>query len=231
MEEIKQIFERNNIFINSDQIKQFEDYYQLLLIWNQKFNLTAITDKKDVIIKHFLDSLKGLALINDNSKIIDIGAGAGFPSIPLKILNPSLDITLVDSVNKKVTFLNEVIDKLNLKNIRAIHSRIEDLAHQINYRESFDFVLARAVAKLNTLCEYALPFLKQNGKFLAYKSEDIEQEIQLSKNAINTLGGKIEKIVDCDFENMVRKILVINKLSATSSTYPRKNNKPRTAPL
>ena len=229
--ELKKIFKKYQINLSDEQCESFEKYYNLLIEWNKKFNLTSITDRDEVILKHFLDSCVTIMMINDNSYIIDIGAGAGFPSIPLKILNPTLKLVLVDSVNKKITFLNEIIKQLNLKNTIAIHERIEDIAHKEIYREKFDYVVSRAVASLNTLSEYALPFLKLDGIFLAYKSFDVESEINNSKNAITLLGGKLENIIIKNLENLSRKIVVIKKINLTQKLYPRSKNKPRTNPL
>ncbi len=229
--ELKKIFKKYQINLSDEQCESFEKYYNLLIEWNKKFNLTSITDRDEVILKHFLDSCVTTMMINDNSYIIDIGAGAGFPSIPLKILNPTLKLVLVDSVNKKITFLNEIIKQLNLKNTIAIHERIEDIAHKEIYREKFDYVVSRAVASLNTLSEYALPFLKLDGIFLAYKSFDVESEINNSKNAITLLGGKLENIIIKNLENLSRKIVVIKKINLTQKLYPRSKNKPRTNPL
>ncbi len=229
--ELKKIFKKHQINLSDEQCESFEKYYNLLIEWNKKFNLTSITERDEVILKHFLDSCVTIMMINDNSYIIDIGAGAGFPSIPLKILNPTLKLVLVDSVNKKITFLNEIIKQLNLKNTIAIHERIEDIAHKEIYREKFDYVVSRAVASLNTLSEYALPFLKLDGIFLAYKSFDVESEINNSKNAIALLGGKLENIIIKNLENLSRKIVVIKKINLTQKLYPRSKNKPRTNPL
>lgn len=227
---INEIFNKYNISLTEDQVKKFVKYYNLLIQWNKKFNLTAITEVKDVIVKHFLDSVLPYKKIKDNSTLIDIGTGAGFPGIPLKILNDSLKITLVDSLNKRVTFLNEVIKELNLKNITAIHSRCEDLA-KTNKRESFDYATSRAVAKLNTLSEYCAPFLKNNGFFIAYKSENYIEEIESSKNAFCILNLKIDKIENYVIENNTRNIIFIKKLKNINKIYPRDKNKPKTNPL
>ena len=228
---IKEVFLRNNISLTNEQIDKFKIYYNLLTEWNKKFNLTSILDEEDVLKKHFLDSAVACKFLKDTSYVLDIGAGAGFPSIPLKILNPSLKIILVDSVNKKVNFLNEVINSLDLKSVTAIHTRIEDLAHKDEYREKFDYVVARAVAQLNTLSEYSLPFLKINGKTILYKSDDIDEELKKSIKGISLLGGKIEKIEEVYFEDFSRKIVFIDKINNTPKKYPRSGNKPRTNPL
>ena len=181
------LYEKYRNIQDKKTISLFKLYYELLTEWNGKFNLTAITEKQDVEIKHFADSLAAIDIISGN--IIDIGAGAGFPSVPLKIVNPSLKVTMADSSNKRITFLNEVIEKLELKDIKAVHIRAED----IKEREYYDFAVARAVAPLCTLVEYLLPFVKVGGKMIAYKSDNIKDEIEQAKNAVKILGGaKIE---------------------------------------
>ena len=230
-EEIEIAFSKQNIKLNNEQKEKFYNYYLLLLEWNKKFNLTAITEKRDVIYKHFLDSVSAYNIIEQNAFVLDVGAGAGFPSLPLKILRPDLKIVMLDSVNKKITFLQEVIKNLKLNSIEAIHTRAEDLAQKKEYRECFDCVVSRAVSKLNTLCEYTLPFLKQNGKLIAYKSMEAEEEIQEAKNALNIIGGKITEIKDVSYEENNRKLIVVLKTFKTPSKYPRGGNKPRLQPL
>lgn len=230
-EEIENAFSKQNINLTNLQKEQFYNYYSMLVEWNQKFNLTAITEKKDVIYKHFLDSVSAYNLLKENSYILDVGAGAGFPSLPLKILRPDLKIVMLDSVNKKITFLQEVIKNLKLNNVVALHTRAEDLAQKKEYRENFDYVVSRAVSKLNTLCEYTLPFLKQNGKLVAYKSVDSELEILEAKNALNILGGKVEEVKDVSYEDNDRKLIIVLKTFKTPNKYPRGGNKPRLQPL
>ncbi len=229
--EIKNVFLKNKIQLNEQQIILFEKYFNLLILWNDKINLTTITKQNEVIIKHFLDSCLTINLIKDNSKIIDIGAGAGFPSIPLKILNPTLEVVLIDSVNKKVNFINEVIKTLDLSNIKVFHYRAEDLAYKNEYRENFDYVVSRAVAALNVLCEYSIPFLKVGGKLLAYKSIDYLNEINLAKNAIIVLNSKVEDVLKLNIENNERNIIIIKKVGKSPKKYPRQKNKPRLLPL
>lgn len=231
--EIKENMKKININITDMQIEKFFKYMNLLIEWNKKINLTAIIEPNDIIIKHFVDCGTLLKYLNSNEKVIDIGTGAGFPGIPLKILDESLDITLVDSLNKRVNFLNEVVSNLNLHKINVIHSRAEDLARNMEYREKFDKVVSRAVANLTTLSEYDLPFLKIKGKFLGMKSFEIEEEIENARKAIEILGGKIEKVdrfnlIDSDIG---RSIVIISKKNRTPKQYPRKAGKPLKEPL
>ncbi len=213
--------------IKDEQIKQrFEKYYELLIQWNEKFNLTAITEKTAVEIKHFADSLAASEIIKGT--VIDIGAGAGFPSIPLKIVNPSLYITMIDSSNKRVTFLKEVIEQLGLEKAEAIHSRAEDLKE----RECFDFAVARAVAPLSTLAEYLIPFVKKGGKMIAYKSDNIEEEMKEAKTAIKILGGTKTEVIKISLDSeTVRSLVIVTKGRPTPKKYPRGANKPRLNPL
>ena len=213
------------IELNNDQIRQFEQYQDLLLGWNEKINLTAITDEQGVIVKHFTDSLTCMKYINDNSKILDVGTGAGFPGIPLKIMKENLDVTLLDSLNKRIIYLNDVIDKLNLTKINAIHGRAEELGKNKGHREKYDFVTARAVANLRVLSEYCLPFVKINGCFLAMKGSNVEEEITEATETIEKLGGKvenIEKIVLVSDEEIVHHIVQIRKVKNTPKEFPRR---------
>ena len=231
IKKLKNKFSEKNIFLSEEQANKFYVYYKLLKEWNEKINLTAIIEEDDVIEKHFLDSVISFNKIKDEAKVIDIGSGAGFPGIPLKILKEGINITLVDSVNKKVIFLNEVIKILGLKGVSAIHSRIEDLACKPEYRENFDFVVSRAVSRLNVLCEYSLPFLKINGNMIAYKSIDAQNEIEEAKNAIKVLGGRFIELVNIPFKDMERNLVIIKKIEQTNKKYPRSGNKPRLNPI
>lgn len=220
------------ISLNEVQLKQFEKYYELLVEWNEKMNLTSITQKEEVYLKHFYDSLT-LAFNHqlDHQSICDIGAGAGFPSIPLKIAFPDLKITIVDSLNKRITFLNHLVNELGLKDVKAIASRAEDYA--LNHRESYDIVTARAVARLNILDELCLPLVKVGGYFIALKGAKASEEVSESKNGIEKLGGKIKQrfafqlpIVSDEREN-----IYIQKVKSTPKTYPRMYAKIKKNPL
>jgi 16S rRNA (guanine527-N7)-methyltransferase len=240
MNKLVNICNKINIEISDDQINCFEKYYELLIEKNKVMNLTAITDKEDVIVKHFIDSIalipylldKGIN-INNKLKIIDIGTGAGFPGLPLKIMMPDVKFTLLDSLNKRVSFLNEVIDELKLKDIEALHGRAEDYASDNKYREKYDICVSRAVANLSTLSEYCIPFVKENGFFISYKAGESEEEINNSKNAIKILGGKINKVEEFVLPgtDVSRVFVFIRKLELTDKKYPRKAGVPAKKPL
>ncbi len=219
--------------LNDRQIEQFEDYKKLLISWNEKINLTAITDEDQIVLKHFIDSLTISKFIDDNSRIIDVGTGAGFPGIPLKIYNDTLKVTLVDALNKRIAFLDEAIQNLKLNEICAIHSRAEDLARVNGQRECYDYAVSRAVANLSTLVEYLLPFVKVGGECICMKGPNIEDEIDNSKNAIEILGGKIEKVEGLVLpdSDMIRNIIIIKKIRRTDFKYPRKAGIPVKKPL
>lgn len=223
------------VILSDEQLSQFYTYYQMLIEWNEKINLTAITDFDEVIKKHFLDSLSIGRILKQDSlvSILDIGTGAGFPGIPIKIAFPDTEITLLDSLNKRVNFLNEVINTLGLKKIKALHGRAEDFAKKDLLRETFDICVSRAVANLSSLSEFCLPYVKVGGKFISYKSEKAMEELDASKKAIDILGGGN---VYCDeFElagtDFKRTFVVINKVKETPSKYPRKAGTPVKQPL
>ena len=222
-----------DIKLNVEQLEKFYKYMGLLIEWNEKMNLTAITEPNEIILKHFVDSLTILKEISNNSKVVDVGTGAGFPGIPLSIANESLKITLVDSLNKRLIFLQEVIEKLELKNVEIIHSRAEDFGQNKKYRENFDFATSRAVANLSTLSEYLIPLVKINGKCICMKASDVEEEINQAKNAINVLGGTIEKIEEFKLpeSDIGRTIIIINKQKQTPNKYPRKAGTPSKEPI
>lgn len=221
------------IELTDSQLNAFETYYDMLIDRNKVMNLTAITEFDEVMDKHFLDSVYLFRSIKleANYKLIDIGTGAGFPGIPLKIVFPELKITLLDSLNKRVGFLNDLIEELNLNDIEAIHGRAEDIARDKAYRASYDIAVSRAVANLSTLSEYCLPFVKIGGKFVSYKSGDCADEVDNAKAAIHLLGGKINKIDEFSYSNNSRSFIVIDKVMNTSSKYPRKAGLPSKKPL
>lgn len=222
-----------DIKFNDKQLNQFYDYMQLLLEWNEKINLTAITEPEEVILKHFIDSLTISKYIEKNAILADVGTGAGFPGIPLKIYRPDIKVTLVDSLNKRINFLNEVISNIELNNISTVHSRIEDFGRNIKYREKFDYVTARAVANIAVLSEYLIPLSKVNGKCIYMKGSEVEEELKNGKNAINILGGKIEKKDEFKLPNseILRNVIIINKIKNTPNKYPRKAGTPAKEPL
>ena len=231
--DFKQKLNEFDININDEQIKSFEKYMNLLLEWNEKINLTAITQPKEVKLKHFVDSLTVLKYINDDDKVIDIGTGAGFPGIPLKIMKKNAKITLLDSLNKRINFLNIVIETLNLSNIQAIHGRAEEIARNKLYREKYDVAVSRAVANLSTLTEYMLPFVKIDGKCICMKGANVNEELERAQNAIKELGGEIERVDNfylSDNDNE-RNIIVIKKVKETNPKYPRKAGTPSKEPL
>ena len=235
LSEFEKIFieeaQKINIELDKNQIEKFYKYMDLLIEWNEKINLTAITNRKDIIVKHFIDSLTIQRYLSDAVNIIDVGTGAGFPGIPIKIVNPNLKVVLVDSLNKRINFLQEVIKKLNLDNIEVIHARAEDLGQK--YREAFDIVTSRAVANMSVLSEYLLPLARVNGKCICMKGSDVEEELENSKYAINLLGGKIEKVDKFELSNerIGRNIIIVKKLKNTPNSYPRKAGTPAKKPL
>lgn len=216
-----------------EQIEQFYKYMNLLIEWNEKMNLTAITEPKEIILKHFIDSITILKYIDDNSKLVDVGTGAGFPGVPLSIMNPTLKITLVDSLNKRLIFLEEVVKELNLKNIEIVHARAEEFGQNKNYREKFDVATSRAVANLATLSEYLVPLVKIDGKIISMKASNAKEEINDAKKAIEVLGGKIEKIEEFDLpeSDIGRTIIIIDKNKCTPAKYPRKAGTPAKEPI
>lgn len=228
---IDALFSEYGFSLNELQKEQFSKYREILLHYNEKFNLTAITDPYEIAVKHFLDSVVGEKFIPDGAAVVDIGSGAGFPAVPLKIYRPDLKITMLDSLAKRVRFLEEVIKILGFSNAESIHIRAEDAAKG-TFRESFFVAVARAVAPLATLAEYALPLVKVGGKFIAYKGPDVEEELAAGRKAVTVLGGKIissEKYLLPDGSG--RSLIVIEKTAPTPAKYPRGQNKPRLSPI
>lgn len=235
--EFKQEFEiyllKMDIELSEEQYNQFYKYMNLLIEWNKKINLTAITEPKEVILKHFVDCLAIAKYIDKNKTIIDVGTGAGFPGIPLKIYRKDLEITLVDSLNKRINFLNEVINQLNLKEIKAIHGRAEELGKNKKYREQFDVATSRAVANLATLSEYLIPFVKNGEKVLFMKTLEVEEELEKAKKAIKVLGGKIENVNKFYLPNseIGRSVVIVRKEKETPNKFPRKPGTPAKEPI
>lgn len=221
--------EKENIEISDIQEKKFSLFSDILIEWNEKMNLTALTDPKDISIKHFLDSVvpSYKTEIKENTKIIDVGTGAGFPGIPIKIMREDLDFTYLDSLNKRINFLKEVSEKLKFEKVKFVHGRAEELGKNSEYRGKYDYAVSRAVAPLKILAEYCIPFLKKGGIFIAFKSYDIDDEIYDAKAMIGNLGGKIKEIKDVKIpcSDIVRKIVVTEKIGDTPSSFPRRSNK------
>lgn len=228
---IKEIFKKYNFDLSESQIEQFEIYMDFLLEENEKYNLTAITDKKEVVLKHFVDSVLPVTEIEKGASVIDVGTGAGFPGVPLKILRPDIKLTLLDSLLKRINFLNNLLEKLKINGVETLHSRAEDFASVS--REKFDVALSRAVASVPTLSEYLIPFVKVGGKVIMYKGASCDEELENGKKAIVTLGGKVEKLVDFTLDEVdsQRKILIIKKANKTDKKYPRGKNLPKTKPI
>lgn len=225
--------EELHISLTDAQIGQFVTYYEMLVEKNKVMNLTAITEFDEVIEKHFLDSLSLVRVheLTGEVSVMDMGTGAGFPGIPLKIAFPNLNVTLVDSLKKRILFLQDVINELGLEKIEAVHARAEELGKKKDYREQFDIVVSRAVANLASLGEYCIPFAKLGGQFISYKSGEIEEEVKNAKNAVFLLGGKVKEVYKFDLYEQKRSFVVIEKVKGTPKTYPRKAGTPTKEPL
>ena len=234
LSQFKNDCEELGLSLTEAQIGQFQRYYELLVEWNSFMNLTAITEYSDVLKKHFLDSLAicGKMDLQGQKRLLDVGTGAGFPGIPLKIACPELKVVLLDSLGKRVKFLEHVIAELGLKHIDAIHGRAEDFAKEADYREQFDLVVSRAVANLSSLCEYCLPYVKINGLFVSYKSGNIEEERKNAQNAISILGGKLTDVARFKLaDTEERSFVCVKKIKMTPKKYPRKAGIPSKEPL
>lgn len=232
--DLNNLLRNNGVECDEEQLNQFKIYFDLLIEWNQKMNLTAITEPKEVLVKHFYDSITPAFYFPfTNEKIIDVGAGAGFPSIPLKICFPNLRFTLLDSLNKRINFLEEVIDRLSLKNIACIHGRAEELGKNKKHRQNYDIALSRAVAKLNVLSEFSLPFVKLGGNMIALKGSNAEEELIEATNAINVMGGSLKQnhTLELPFDYGLRSIVIIKKARNTPNSYPRKPGTPGKEPI
>ena len=235
MNKFEKSLEKLNIHLNEKQMFQFMKYYEMLIETNKVMNLTAIKEYDEVVDKHFIDSLSLIQAIDLNQplKVIDVGTGAGFPGIPLKIAFPQLKIVLLDSLNKRINFLNRVIETLELTDVETIHGRAEDFGRNPQYREQFDLCVSRAVANLSTLSEYCVPFIQVGGHFIPYKSGKVQDELEVSRRAVTLLGGHIAdclsySLADTDME---RTLVIIEKINPTKKAYPRKAGKPSKEPL
>ena len=231
-EELENAAKQIEIELTKKQIEKFYNYMNLLLEWNEKINLTAIIEPREVILKHFVDSLTIAKYIKENEKLIDVGTGAGFPGIPLSIVKENTDIVLLDSLNKRINFLEEIKQNLKLENITTIHGRAEEFGKNKKERETYDIATSRAVAPLNILLEYLLPLVKVGGKAICMKGSNIE-EIENAKNALEILGGQIEKIEEITLPNsdIKRNIIIVKKVKNTPSKYPRKPGTPSKEPI
>lgn len=234
-EEFYTTLEEHHITLSDQQKQQFEDYFKLLVEWNEKINLTAITDKHDVYLKHFYDSIAAILqgeIKNDNLRLLDIGAGAGFPSLPMKIIYPNLNVHIIDSLNKRITFLQTLADKLKLTGVSFYHGRAEDFGQDKLFRAQFDIVTARAVARMQVLSELTIPFLKVGGRLIALKAAAADQEIQEAQNALRILFAQVEKNINYQLPNQDgRNITIVTKKKETPNKYPRKAGTPNKKPL
>ena len=220
---IREILAELNIAIGDREVSLFETYYNNLITWNERFNLTAITDRKDVMVKHFADSVSAERYFPHGASVVDVGSGAGFPAIPLKIVRPDLEITMLEALNKRVSFLSDTLATLDLRG-RALHLRAEEAAYG-SMRESFDVATARAVTNTKQLVQYLLPLVKVGGRAVLYKGADVAAELEEAQGAIKTLGGMVSRVDRVDFAGLGRSIIVIDKIFTTPTAYPRKKIK------
>ena len=234
-QELRQAAESYGLALTEEQLSRFERYYELLIEWNQKMNLTAITEPREVAVKHMIDSLSAWddSLFSPEASLVDVGTGAGFPGIPLKILYPGLKLTLLDSLNKRIRYLQTVVDELGRTDVRCIHARAEEAARQKEYREQFDIAVSRAVARLPILAEYCLPFVKKGGIFAALKGMQYEQEAQEARKALGMLGGQLAAVHPVQLPGLEdkRAVIYVRKTGKTPAAYPRKAGTPEKNPL
>lgn len=234
-DQFKALLAEKGIQLSQKQMEQYEKYYQMLVEWNEKMNLTAITEKPDVYLKHFYDSISAAFYFDFNKplNLCDVGAGAGFPSIPIKIAFPEIKVTIVDSLNKRITFLEQLSKELGLKGTTFIHDRAETFGQNPSHREKYEVVMARAVARMSVLSELCLPLVKTGGTFIAMKGNQAGEELQVGEKAVNVLGGKLESAhsFTLPVEESERNILIINKLKTTPKKYPRKPGTPNKTPI
>ena len=236
-EQFVQELSKRNFKLNEKQINQFNQYFTSLIEANQHVNLTRITEENDVYLKHFFDSVTPLFMFDElfksGSKLCDVGAGAGFPSIPLKIIKPEIKVTIVDSLGKRLTFLQELVDKLDLKDVTLVHGRAEDVGQNKQYREQFDLVTARAVANMAVLSEYCLPLVKKDGNFIALKGPKADDELKDSQKAITTLGGKVSEVEELQlpYSDEERTLILVQKVKMTPKKYPRQAGTPHRKPI
>lgn len=229
---VREYLANKNIDVSNRTIEKFQEYYESLIEWNSRFNLTSITQYDDVIVKHYIDSLSAIDYISNGAKVLDLGAGAGFPSIPIKLVRDDISLVMIDSLNKRVNFLKHIIETLQLSDTIALHSRAEDMAKG-HYRQTQDCILVRAVANLSTLLEYSIPMLRVGGKCIAYKSQDYQEELERSKVAQIKLNCKVIRIEEfnlLDTDNK-RALIIFEKTAKTNEKYPREKNLPKKNPL
>ena len=239
MDKLKKYASQINVLLDDKAVEQFSDYMNKVLDWNEKINLTSITDQDEFVIKHFCDSLSVFSAVNikKGAKVIDIGTGAGFPGVPMKIARPDIDLTLLDSLNKRINVLNDIVLlsevlSSDILSSETIHGRAEDYSKLNEYREKYDIAVSRAVANLSSLCEYCLPFVKVGGYFISMKGPDYDEELKQSKNAVDVLGGAVEEVVSLTLpDGSTRNIIKIKKVKNTPSKYPRRGVKINKTPL